>query len=198
VFCDFIGLSSDDWPNMPPPTGLDFLLDLVATKIPRLRRWGSVSGGRHFDIRAASFVLILGRIKDRNMKILYDEVSRRFPEVCGNISEGNEGLPYVVMGCVADWIKKVPKEALTPELVDRLVSFAKWCEGQPRGDDAGNDLPTILTVSFYEPLFDSDTTRPLLPRFISLENFIAGADYLRTWVGVENYDKAFKHYEAAS
>lgn len=132
------------------------------------------------------------------MKILYDEISRRFPEICGDISEGNEGLPYVVMGCVADWIKRLPKESLTPELINRLVSFTKWCEEQPRGIDAADDLLTILTVSFYEKLFDSDRTRPLLPRFISRENFVTGADYLRTWVGAENYDKAFKHYEAAS
>lgn len=31
------------------------------------------------------------------MKLLYDEVIRRFPEVRSLISEGNEDLPYVVV-----------------------------------------------------------------------------------------------------
>jgi len=129
------------------------------------------------------------------MKKLYDEISRRFPEICGDFGEGDEELPYMVMGYLASWIKRLPQEAFTPELVDRLVSFAKWCEEAPRGDDASNDLLTILCVGFYEHLFDSEITRSLLPRFIAREDFIAGPGYFRVWVGADNYDKALKHFE---
>jgi hypothetical protein len=129
------------------------------------------------------------------MKILYDEISRRFPEVRSSFSEGDEELPYLVMGHLASWLKTLPKEALTPELIARLVSFTKWCEEQPRGKDACDDLFTMLSVSFYEELFDTDTMRELLPRFISRAQFVATADYFRAWVGTDNYDKALRCYD---
>ena len=129
------------------------------------------------------------------MKILYDEITRRFPEIRSRLFEGDEELPHVVMKHLADWLKKLPENAITPEIVSRLVSFAEWCEEQPEGENAGDDLCTILTVGFYENLFDSDTTRALVPRFITRKQFVAGADYLRTWVGAENYEKAGKHFK---
>jgi hypothetical protein len=132
------------------------------------------------------------------MKMLYDEIARSFPEIRERFSESDEELPYVIMGYLADWLKESPKEAITPQLVDRLVSFARWCEEQPRGKDAADDLLTILTVSFYEALFDLETTRALVPRFISREQFLAGADYLRASVGAENYESAGKYYGSAT
>lgn len=132
------------------------------------------------------------------MTKLYDEIALKFPEVRSRFNEGDEELPYVVMGHLADWLKDSPKEAITPEVVDRLVSFARWCEEQPSGKDASDDLFTILTVTFYEALFDSETTRALVPRFISHEQFLTGADYLRSWVGVENYEMTAKYYEPAA
>ena len=134
------------------------------------------------------------------MKYLYDEVLRRFPEARTkfNFSESDVELPYNVMHDLADWLQRLPPEALTPELVDRLVSFTRWCEQQPRGKDAGDDVLTILRVGFYESLFDSEVTRALLPRFIPRDEFIASADDFRQWVGAENYEKARKCYESAA
>jgi hypothetical protein len=129
------------------------------------------------------------------MKTLYDEVAQRFPEIGDRFRESDKELPYLIIGYLADWLKRLPNEAITPQLVGRLVSFARWCEKQPRGKDAGDDLYTVLTVGFYEPLFDKDETRALVPRFISREQFVAGADYLRAWVGAENYEKAGKYYD---
>lgn len=129
------------------------------------------------------------------MKLLYDEITQRFPEIRGRFYDDDVDLPYVVMGRLAEWLKELPKHAISPQLVERLVSFARWCEEQPRGKDASDDLFTILTVSFYEELFDSDTTRELVPKLIPREQFIAGAEYLRTWVGTENYEKTGRYYE---
>ena len=129
------------------------------------------------------------------MRMFYDEISRQFPELRGRFSEGDEELPYVVIGYLIDWITELPKDAITAQLIERLVLFARWCEAQPRGKDAGDDLFTVLTVGFYEKLFESETTRALVPHFISREQFVEGGNYLRTWVGVENYEKAGKYYE---
>jgi hypothetical protein len=83
------------------------------------------------------------------MKHLYDEVYRRFPEVHSCLHEGDQELPYVVMGFVADWIEERSSSGLTPELIQRVVEFAKWCEEQPRGETAEDDLLTVLVVAFY-------------------------------------------------
>lgn len=131
------------------------------------------------------------------MKMLYDEVTRRFPEIHEKIFKGDEELPYVLVGHLADWLKVLPQNSITPQLVARLVSFTKWCEEQPRGQDASDDLHTILTVGFYEDLFDSDSTRALVARLISRDDFIANSDYLRFWVGTANYDATRKYYKPA-
>lgn len=130
------------------------------------------------------------------MKILYEEVLKRFPEIGHQLTE-NE-LPYNIMWSLVHWLKELPEDAFTPELVERLVSFTKWCEEQPRGENAGNDLHTILAVGFYEKLFDSEKTLALLPRFIAHEDFAANEDYLRTWVGEVNYEKARKYYKPSA
>jgi hypothetical protein len=124
---------------------------------------------------------------------LHIELSQRFPEIRDRIQD-DAGLPYLLMGKLAGWIAEISPQELTQELVSRVVMFTKWCEEQPRSGDATDDLFTILVVAFYEKLFDSDTTRSLLPKLIRREDMVANADYLKSWVGEENYNKALKQY----
>ncbi len=128
-------------------------------------------------------------------EIVYKEILQRFPEISGKISDYHD-LPYVLMGCIADWIKKMRSEELTPELVGRISAFAKWCEEQPRGKTASSDIYTIFIVGFYEDLFDSDTTRVLLPKLFPKDVFVKNEKYLKTWVGEEDYNEALKKYDA--
>jgi hypothetical protein len=125
---------------------------------------------------------------------VYSEISERFPEIRSRFSEGDEELPYLLMGYLADWLKELRKEALTPEIINRVIMFTRWCEEQPRGKDAGDDVLTIFTVGFFEALFDSETTRAILPKITTRDDIVTNADYLRAWVGGENYDKALKLY----
>ncbi|MFA5192586.1 MAG: hypothetical protein WC740_17905 [Verrucomicrobiia bacterium] len=124
---------------------------------------------------------------------LYGEMSKRFPEVSDAIQQ-YEDLPYVLMGQLASWVAKKKPQELTPELISRIVEFAKWCEEQPRDETAEDDLFTILVVGFYESLFKSDTTRLLLPKLILREDIVYNAEYIKTWVGEENYNKALALY----
>jgi hypothetical protein len=57
------------------------------------------------------------------MKILYDEILLRFPEIRPRFSEGDEELPHLCMINLAQWLADMPKEAITSQLTDRLVSF---------------------------------------------------------------------------
>lgn len=128
------------------------------------------------------------------MNTLYTEILQRFPEIQNRLSEGDEELPYLLMNYLADWLKELGEE-LTPAIVERIVEFARWCENQPPGKDAGDDIYTILAVGFYEHLFDSPSTRRLLPHLISCDELKNNADYLRHWVGEENYNRALQEYE---
>ncbi len=82
------------------------------------------------------------------MKHLYIEMLQRFPELQTRVSEGDDELPYLVMGYLADWLKELG-DAITPAIIERVVAFARWCESQPRGKNAGDDVLTIFVVGFY-------------------------------------------------
>jgi hypothetical protein len=126
------------------------------------------------------------------MTTLYDEITKRFPEIRSKITEDDKDNPYMLMIELAEWLKKLPKKKLTPEIIDRVILFSNWCFEHPRGKDAGDDILTIFTVSFLEHLFDSDRTRSLLPKIITRDDLVTNADYYRTWVGADNYEKALK------
>jgi hypothetical protein len=128
------------------------------------------------------------------MKLLYDQIIRRFPEVESYLHEGDESLPYVLMGSVVSWLKEDKRTDLTPELVQRVVDFGKWCEEQPRGESAGDDVLTIWVVGFLEELFDSDVTRPLIPSLLDKEDLVENAEYWKQWVGPEDYQSALEEY----
>ena len=127
------------------------------------------------------------------MRVLYDELSRQFPEIRDRL-EHDHDLPYCLMGALADWLVELPQSEFTSDVINRLVAFSRWCEEQPRGEDARTDLPTIVTVALYEKLFEHDSTRFLLPKIISKEQMLKGADYMKAHVGADNYEKALRYF----
>ncbi|MEA3211686.1 MAG: hypothetical protein QOE70_4743 [Chthoniobacter sp.] len=128
------------------------------------------------------------------MTALYNEIRERFPEVSDRVFAGDEELPYMLMHHLADWLKELPAGGITSSITSRVVAFCRWCEQQPRGEQAADDLYTILVVGFYESLFKSASTRVLLPKVLPPEDIAANAEYLRTWVGKDNYNEALKQY----
>lgn len=124
------------------------------------------------------------------MRRLHEEITVRFPEVRSAIFRGDEELPYVLIGHVAHWLTDLPKEAATPEVISRVQAFAKWCEEQPSGETAADDIYTIFIVGFYEKLFESDSGRAYLPKLASQKDLTRNAAYLKKWVGEANYGKA--------
>jgi len=122
------------------------------------------------------------------MQLLYDEILRRFPELRNKVAEGEEALPYVLISRIVEWLHTYEK-ALHPETIRRIRDFKKWCEDQPRGATAANDVYTIFVVGFYENLFAHEQTQKIVPYLVSKEDLEQSADYLISWVGKENYEK---------
>ena len=110
--------------------------------------------------------------------------------------DDNADEPYPLMTMLAEWLDHVLAEANTTELVKRVKAFTRWCEDQPRGETAADDILTILVVGFYEQLFATEHTRALLPKIVSKKEFAQNAEYLKDWVGAENYEKAAKYFKA--
>jgi hypothetical protein len=42
------------------------------------------------------------------MITLYDEITKRFPEIRSKITEDDEESPYALMNYLAEWLKKLP------------------------------------------------------------------------------------------
>lgn len=125
---------------------------------------------------------------------LHNEIVSRFPEVRRSILPGDEELPYVMMSHLVTWLKSLPGPHLCPEVVNQVVAFVQSCEDQPHGAKSENDMLTVLTVGFFEKLFDAPTTRALLPKLISRGDMSANEKYWRAWVDSANYDKALNLY----
>jgi hypothetical protein len=124
---------------------------------------------------------------------LHNELTSRFPEIATDI-EDNRELPYLQMHALVDWLASVSRDRLATEVVERIKSFADWCDAQPKGDDAGSDMRTIFVVEFLEKLFRTESSRPFLPHLISKKQLIVSADYLRRWVDERDYNAALALY----
>jgi hypothetical protein len=123
------------------------------------------------------------------VKHLYDEVLRRFPEVAPYVSDGDEELPYLVVGYIADWLLSVD---LDPATVQRVVDFDRWCMEQPGGETAADDIMTIEVVALREKLFEHDKLLPIVPKLMTHEEMLRNRDYLTSWVGADRYQAALR------
>ena len=57
------------------------------------------------------------------MKAFLNEVLQRFPEVADQVNEGDEDLPYVVVGYIVEWLLSVELDSATTE---RVTAFDRW------------------------------------------------------------------------
>ena len=111
------------------------------------------------------------------MKLLCDEVLRRFPEVRERMSEGDAELSYLVVGYVVDWLADMARApSLDDEIIERVLDFDRWAMSYPPGRTAEDDVPTIMMVAFHEKLLWHDSLLPLFPRLMSRQAFEANED----------------------
>jgi hypothetical protein len=129
------------------------------------------------------------------MKNLYDEIVSRFPEVRPLISTGDEELPYLLIGYIADWLNSKGDSGYPRETIQQIIDFQKWCYSQPEGKSAKDDIHTIFIVGFCENLFQNHNTRALIPHLMSKEEIIVNKDYLIQWVGKDEYEAVLKLYK---
>jgi hypothetical protein len=132
-------------------------------------------------------------MKTSPMRTLRAEIAIRFPEIRATHDE--EDGNYTLMQRLVEWLRGMRREGISTDIVERVRSFKEWCEEQPRKESAENDVWTIFIVGFWERLFESDSTRLLIPHLMSREEVIANRTYLESWVGADNYQIALGEYE---
>jgi hypothetical protein len=128
------------------------------------------------------------------MKAVHQQILQRFPEIRSQLNDYGD-LPYVQMNCLADWLRGLPPGAIDAAMILRVKSFFDWCTEQPSGATADDDIYTMFVVGFYEKLFESESTHPLITHLVSQADLVRNADYLKGWVGEENYAKVLQHFK---
>lgn len=129
------------------------------------------------------------------MKLLCDEVLRRFPEVRELMSDGDEDMSYLVVGYVVKWLAKMARaKSMDDELIERVVDFDHWAMNYPPGKTAEDDVPTIMMVAFHEELLRYDSLLTLIPHLMSRRAFEANETYFTQFVGAERYRAALGQF----
>jgi hypothetical protein len=127
------------------------------------------------------------------VKNLLDEMLIRFPEAKEEILADYE-LPYLAMGNLVDWLNSVGRNSYEPQLIQRVIDFANWCELQPGIETASDDIYTVLVVAFYERLFLLENTKSLIRHLLSKADLERDREYFIQWVGRDNFDQTLKYY----
>jgi hypothetical protein len=125
----------------------------------------------------------------------FQEVLRRFPEIEQHLSDGDEDSPYLYFSYIAWWIESLSILEVSDDIVQRVSSFGEWCCAQPEGKDASDDLATILMVGLYESLGSSAGGRKILSRIWEEEYVLNSEEYLKQWLGDEDYQKLLTEYK---
>lgn len=127
-------------------------------------------------------------------RALAQAIFDRFPAVREFSSDGDEELLYVLMSNLVTFLESQADPSLPMDTVKRVLGFNSWCLEQPRNNDPGTDILTILCVGFYEKLIESEKLRGLITKLMSKSDLVNNREYLLSWVGRENYDRAVALY----
>src|SRR4051812_10211159 len=100
------------------------------------------------------------------MSLWRKEAFERFAEFRGLLQQ--EKSAYNFLGELVN--KLVEAYASSDDgRIRRIYNYAKWCLAAPPGRDASDDLPTIVTVSFYEHLPHHTIVRKDVGRWLPKE-----------------------------
>lgn len=127
----------------------------------------------------------------------FNEVLRRFPEIEPHLCDGDEESPYLYFNYIAWWIESLPRSEVSEDIITRISQFGDWCCSQPEGNDASDDLATIMMVGLHESLGSSESGRRVLSRIWPLDYVLSSQEYLRQWIGVKDYEKLLAEYNKA-
>jgi len=124
--------------------------------------------------------------------VFIKELVGRFPEILPSMSEGDEELPYIVTFYLIEWLRSEFKAGPKPKITERLVSFSNWVKSDPKV--GSEDITTPFVVGIVEELFEHPELTCLVPRIMTKPELLENEQYLKSWVGEANYQRALNMY----
>jgi hypothetical protein len=99
-----------------------------------------------------------------------EEAERLLPELAENAREAE--TPYLLWFDIREGFENAYEQTPRNEsLIRRVYHFASWCDTQPQGQTADDDLTTCVAVCFYEHIPQHPEARMDMPRWFSLRVF---------------------------
>jgi hypothetical protein len=120
-----------------------------------------------------------------------DFILDHFPEIINRMDHNDLDSCYLVANELANWFaEQVDRDWKRAK--ERILTFYEAAAPFPGGDDASNDMMTILQVGFFEHLWQLPNAAKTVPALTSHEYIVESRDYLRQWVGMDRYEAVVK------
>ncbi|MGN6367763.1 MAG: hypothetical protein ACTHN5_05840 [Phycisphaerae bacterium] len=74
-------------------------------------------------------------------------------------------------------------------LIKRIYEYARWCETQPRGKTAEDDLLTATAVCFIEHIPEHPQARMDMPRWFTLDQIVGMESLFRYRISAEDFSE---------
>jgi hypothetical protein len=109
------------------------------------------------------------------------------PELTEAITEAD--TPYSLWFELWDAFKAAYNEPRNSSLIARIYEYADWCETQPRGETADDDLLTCVSVCFFEEIPTCEPARDDMPNWFTEEDFKDMRDVFRYHFSDAEFEK---------
>ena len=105
------------------------------------------------------------------MELWREKAAELFPELEKEVGEAeNPYLLWFELRAIFEYAYGPP---WNESLIKRVYEYAYWCESQPRGQTAEDDLLTVVAVCFYEHLPEHPAARADMPRWFTRDEIMA-------------------------
>ena len=85
------------------------------------------------------------------------------------------------------------REPRDDSTIERIYSYADWCEQAPRNDDAGHDPLTAVMVAFYEHIPACSPARQDMPRWFRYQEVVQNKEVFAYHIGEEEYNHLLEY-----
>ena len=118
-------------------------------------------------------------------------ILNHFPEIINRMDNDDLDSCYLVANELATWFDE-QVDCSWKSTKERILAFYQAASQFPGGDDASNDIMTILQVGLFEDLWHHPNAAKTVPVLTTREYIVGSKDYLRQWVGTDRYEAVVK------
>jgi hypothetical protein len=97
--------------------------------------------------------------------------------------------PYLLWTELRTMLEQAYDSPHNESLIKRIYEFADWCDHQPRGRRADDDLLTAVAVCFYEHLPEHPAARADMPRWFTRQEVLNMKELLCYHNSEEDFEK---------